>query len=162
MRVLSCIFLFLAACTLSPSTEVSVLKDLASIAEINGYSLAPVSGGEQNLFSKLLQPQEKSLRRSAVLMRENDRRMAIWYEERADAEDDFASMKEKLFKALSPQAKLITDDVIRNAGMEEIFVLSFFDPVLHEEKLTLARIQNTLYEFHGGEGDEAEELLLLL
>ncbi len=95
-------------------------------------------------------------------MRENDRSMAVWYEQRTNAEHDFALMKEKLFEAFSPQAKLITDDVIQNAGTEEIFVISFFDPVLHEEKLTLARIQNTLYEFHGGEGDEVEELLLLL
>ena len=134
-------------------------KDLVNTSIIEGYTHAKIYPEEQSLLAQLLTKNENGALRSLVLLRNEDRVAAVWWEERENAEKLFEQLAEKLFPLLSKNAKNIVDTVIHSEADTPIELLAFTDAALHSERIFFARIGNTLYEFHGNDEEGILNLL---
>lgn len=131
-------------------------RDVLKVAEEMGYKSATVSNLEVSFMMKLLSQTESHPVRSVVLMSEDDRLAAMWWEEGNGSASRFRQLKKQLYRVISPDAREIVDENIAQEGYEEIDLLAFTDPNLFEGRLVFARVGERLFEFHVGVERESE------
>lgn len=89
-----------------------------------------------------------------VLLLENDRSGLVSWLESQDARLYFSALKEALSSSFSPELNDLQDEVQELPGNRTREVLSFSDPALSAERITIVLIGNMLYEFHSSPGKE--------
>lgn len=147
----------LLGCAVSDvSTDVSDRNDALKTAERMGYEFSTVSNLEVSFMMKLLSQTESHPVRSVVLMDEDDRLAAMWWEEGDGSASRFRQLKKKLYRIISSSASGIVDENIAQEGYDEIDLLAFTDPNLFEGRLVFARVGERLFEFHVGVDRESE------
>lgn len=94
---------------------------------------------------------------NAVSILQNDDRVGavIWIES-PTVKDQFMALKDALLAAFSPEVKDLEDVTKADAGMPVRNEVTFLDPALSEERITVVRVGERLYEFHAVLGKEAQ------
>jgi len=89
-----------------------------------------------------------------VLLAENDRSALLSWMESPNAGHYFSALKEALSASFSPDMKDLRDEreELPENRMREI--LSFRDPAISAERITIVHTGNTLYELHIADGQE--------
>ncbi|MBI4129620.1 hypothetical protein HY464_02920 [Candidatus Peregrinibacteria bacterium] len=89
-----------------------------------------------------------------VLLTENDRSALLSWMESPNASHYFSALKEALSASFSPDLQDLRDDreeLPKNRTRE---ILSFRDPAISAERITIVRTGDFLYEFHISPGKE--------
>lgn len=89
-----------------------------------------------------------------VLLAENDRSGLISWMSSTDAHLYFSTLKEALSGAFSPDLEDLRDEREELPGQRTRDVLSFHDPALSTERITIILSGDTLYEFHISPGQD--------
>ncbi len=89
-----------------------------------------------------------------VLLAENDRSALLAWIESPDASPYFSALKEALSTSFSPALQDLRDDREELPGNRTREILSFRDPALSTEQITIVHTGNILYEFHISPGKE--------
>jgi hypothetical protein len=94
---------------------------------------------------------------NAVSILQNDDRVgAVVWIESPTVKDQFMALKDALLAAFSPEVKDLEDVTKADAGMPVRNEVTFLDPALSEERITVVRVGERLYEFHAVLGKEAQ------
>lgn len=89
-----------------------------------------------------------------VLLHNNDRGGLLSWIEAEEASEYFRALKEALGSTFSPELADLKDTVEPLPDGRERHILSFYDPALSEEQITLLRQGSLLLEFHIPQGKE--------
>lgn len=89
-----------------------------------------------------------------VLLAENDRSGLLSWMSSPDAHLSFSALKEALSGAFSPDLEDLRDEREELPGGRTRDILSFRDPALSQERITIVLTGDVLYEFHISAGHE--------
>ena len=89
-----------------------------------------------------------------VLLAENDRSGLLSWMSSTDAHLYFSALKEALSSTFSPDLQDLRDDREELPGKRTRDILSFRDPALSAERITIILVGDTLYEFHISPGHD--------
>lgn len=89
-----------------------------------------------------------------VLLADNDRSALLAWVESPNTGAYFSALKEALSTSFSPDLQDLRDDREELPGNRIRETLSFHDPALNKERITMLHIGNMLYEFHISPGKE--------
>lgn len=121
---------------------------------LEGFSIATQTTREESLLRRVI-PQDVPVE-SRVLLQNDDRIAFFSWVESPDVKTYFTALKEALHASFSDQVQDLIDEEQEDPEKTTRFVLSFFDPAIHEERLLFVRIRQRLYEFHVVDGKEGQ------
>lgn len=106
-----------------------------------------------SLLERTLQGQEPVT--TVILLKDNDRLGLLSWVESPRSKNLFSALREALLSSLSPSVKDLRDERLTPQDRPPRTELSFSDPALSDEKMTLMRIRDRIYELHVATGREA-------
>jgi hypothetical protein len=98
---------------------------------------------------------DKSLVKTVVLLRNNDRAFLFSWIDSNDVKPIFAGLKEALQAEFSGKVSDLVDETRTSPNGPPVDYLSFLDPALSAERIVFIRVRTRLYEIHvakNGEG----------
>jgi hypothetical protein len=90
------------------------------------------------------------------ILKDGDRIGAVAWIEDANVKDQFLSLKDALLAAFSPDVQDLEDVTRADPGMPIRNEVTFLDSALSEERITVVRVGERLYEFHTVLGKEEQ------
>ncbi len=110
------------------------------------------SSDRQSLLERTLQGQEPVT--TAILLQYGDRLGLLSWVESPRSKLLFSALREALLPALSPGVQDLRDQRLTPPDRPPRTELTFLDPALSSERITLIRVRDRIYELHTAEGKE--------
>lgn len=117
---------------------------------LQGQGIVTQPSDRPSLIERTLQGQEPVT--TVILLKENDRLGLLSWVESPRSKNLFSALREALLNTLSPSVQDLRDERLTPQDRPPRTELSFLDPTLSEEKITLIRIRDRIYELHVAEG----------
>lgn len=151
------------------SSSASMASSISGVVK-KGVSTKKATGVDVDLVLAELQliPQEsheadflfinapdRSLVKSAILLRNNDRAFHFSWMETSDVKTIFAALKQSLQEQFSGKVIDLVDETRTPENGPPVDYLSFIDPVLSAERIVFLRVRTRLYEIHVAENGDA-------
>lgn len=149
-----------------PSEEPT--PDGGGIAKQSGPNMVEVlqalgieqSQTEETSIIRRVIPEEMPVQ-TIVLLKDGDRIGMVSWAESPLVKTYFLALKEALHTSFTAQMTDLVDETQRPEGKPVRNFLTFLDPGLSPERLVFIRVRERMYEFHIGEGKDAEMFLLV-
>lgn len=146
------------ACILTGCGAYGEKSDFLVVAKQRNYAVAPVSVREKSLILSMLHGNVLSI----VLMKDDDRMAAAWWMNGSNSTEEFAALKARVFRRLSPNVYNVIDESLNGINECVIYVLAFNDDALFDERILIARTRDIIIEFHFQDKFESDVMNLLL
>lgn len=139
----------------SSSTEKVQKKtttDLQSNLEQFGFVLEE---NQQPALLKQLLPESQQIN-NKILIKNNDRAGSVAWLTDPEIKNILNLLKDSLHQSFSSELEYLNDETIKAPDRPVVNVLSFKDPAIDEEDITIIRVLDLLIEFHISPGHEGE------